>query len=239
MRFRTFQACSGPMREVYKALQVWFAACLLAVGAPLAAATPREMLIEAVFQANDKAHALALIDAAKAEAENQLASNPRDREAEMQRAVAIGHRAHLTHSPAGARTARRLFEAYLAANPRDPEAHLAVATWHLDTVDAGLIATTLLGGSKEAGLAELDKAVALGGGRPFFTGFAALMRIRLNTRDVAMAHMLAEQAAVAPAPTQLDRIARHAAQAILLPLRAGDGRAAALLARKLLPLGRL
>ena len=69
--------------------------------------------------------------------------------------------------------------------------------------------------------------------------FAALMRIRFNPKDVATARALAEQAAAAPAPTALDRIAKHQAQALLIPLRSGDGRTAALLARKLLPFGRL
>ena len=212
---------------------------LLMLSSPLAAATPRELLTQASFQATDKDSALALIAKGLAEAEAILAANPTDREAQMQRGVAIGDRAHLTRSPSDAKATRRIFDAFLAANPRDPEAHLAVATWHLDTVDAGFLASTMLGAKKDIGLAELDKAVALGGGRPFFTGFAALMRIRLNPRDVATARALAEQAAAAPAPTPLDRIAKRQAQALLIPLRSGDGRTAALLARKLLPFGRL
>ncbi len=215
------------------------AAAALLFACPLAAATPRELVTQASFQATDKQAALALINQALAGSNAALAVNPRDKEAQMQRAVATGDRARLTHSPADAKAARQMFETFLAANPRDPEAHLAVATWHLDTVDAGFLATTVLGAKKDVGLAELDKAVALGGGRPFFTGFAALMRIRLNPRDVAVARTLAEQAAAAPAPTPLDRIARHQAQAILIPLRANDGRTAALLAKKLLPFGRL
>ena len=211
----------------------------LALAVPVAAATPREMLTQASFQTADKSTALRLINQALAEAEVILAHDPQDREAQMQRGVAIGDRGHLMRSPSDAKAARRIFEAFLAANPRDPEAHLAIATWHLDTVDAGFFAATLLGGKKEIGLAELDKAVALGGGRPFFTGFAALMRIRLNPGDVAGARSLAEQAAAAPAPTPLDRIAKRAAQAVLIPLRSGDGRTAALLAKKLLPFGRL
>jgi len=212
---------------------------LLALAGPLAAATPRETLTQASFQTTDKDIALSLIARGLAEAEAILAANPNDREAQMQRGVAIGDRAHLTRSPSDAKMTRHIFEGLLAANPRDPEAHLALATWHLDTVDAGFLASTMLGAKKEIGLAELDKAVALGGGRPFFTGFAALMRIRLNPRDIAAARSLAEQAAAAPAPTPLDRIAKRQAQALLIPLRSGDGRTAALLARKLLPFGRL
>jgi len=222
-----------------RALRVGLIGLALVWAAPLAAATPREILTQASFFTTDKAAALTLINQGMAEAEAILAHDPQNREAQMQRGVAIGDRAHLTHSPGDAKAARHIFEELLAANPRDPEAHLAIATWHLDTVDAGFFVAALLGGKKEIGLAELDKAVALGDGRPFFTGFAALMRIRLNPHDVAAARSLAEQAAAAPAPTLLDRVAKRAAQAVLVPLRSGDGRTAALLARKLLPFGRL
>jgi hypothetical protein len=213
----------------------------LALGgvSPITAATPREILTQASFQTADKATALALIKQGLAEAEAILARDPQDKEAQMQRGVAVGDRGHLLRSPGDAKAARRIFEAFLAANPHDPEAHLAIATWHLDTVDAGFFAAALLGGKKDVGLAELDKAVALGGGRPFFTGFAALMRIRLNPNDIVTARSLAEQAAIAPASTMLDRIAKHAAQQVLIPLRNGDGRTAALLARKYLPFGRI
>ena len=227
------------MRKNRRARGAGLIGVLLAFASPLAAAAPRETLTKASFEASDKQTALSLIAKGLAEAEAILTANPNDREAQMQRGVAIGDRAHLTRSPGDAKVARRIFEGLLAANPRDPEAHLAIATWHLDTVDAGFFASTLLGAKKDVGLAELDKAVALGGGRPFFTGFAALMRIRLDPHDVATARALAEEAAAAPAPTALDRIAKHQAQAILIPLRSGDGRTAALLARKLLPFGRL
>ena len=211
----------------------------LALASPASAASPRELLTQASFLTADKGTALRLINQGLAEAEAILAHDPQDKEAQMQRGVAIGDRGHLLRSPGDAKAARHIFESFLAANPRDPEAHLAIATWHLDTVDAGFFAATLLGGKKDIGLAELDKAVALGGGRPFFTGFAALMRIRLNPNDVVAARSLAEQAAIAAAPTALDRIAKHAAQQLLIPLRNGDGRTAALLAKKYLPFGRL
>ncbi len=216
---------------------IW--AAIISFAGPIAAATPREILTQASFQSADKASALALIAQGLAAAQAQLATNPHDKEAQMQRAVAIGDRAHLTKSPGDAKAARHMFESFLAANPNDPEAHLAIATWHLDTVDAGFFATTVLGAKKDVGLSELRKAVALGGGRPFFTGFAALMRIRLDPHAIGDARALAEQAAAAPAPTQLDRIAQRQALALLIPLRSGDGRGAALLARKLLPFGRL
>jgi hypothetical protein len=214
--------------------------CAMALAiAPATAATPREILTQASFGATDKGQALALVRQALAQAEGELRANPRDREAAMQRGVAIGYRARLTHSPADAKSARAIFEALAAANPRDPEAQLAVATWHLDTIESGFLATTVLKAKKEIGIAALDRAVALGGNRAFFPSFAALLRIRINPRDVATARQLAERAAAGAAPSGLDRLARRNAEALLIPLRNGDGKAAAALARKLLPFGRL
>lgn len=227
------------MQHFKTAIRAGLCAAALAAASPSLAATPRELLTQAAFQTTDKAAALALVNQALAAAQAQLATNPHDREAQMQRGVGLGDRARLTRSPGDAKTARQIFEAFVAANPRDPEAHLAIASWHLDTVESGFLATTMLGAKKDVGLAALDRAVALSGGRPFFTGFAAMMRIRLNPKDVATALRLAEQAVAAPAPTALDRIAKRQAQALLAPLRAGDGRTAGLLARKLLPFGRM
>src|SRR4051794_6088549 len=114
-------------------------ACAVAMAVPLNAATPRELLAQAAFQTTDKANALALVEQARIAAEALLVANPHDREAEFQRGIAIGDRAHLTHSPGDAKAARHIFETLVASNPRDPEAHLAVATWHLDSVEAGFL----------------------------------------------------------------------------------------------------
>jgi hypothetical protein len=206
---------------------------------PASAATPREMLTQAAFQTRDKAAALALVNQALAATEQQLAANAGDKEAQIQHGVAIGDRARLAHSAGDAKEARREFERFAAANPHDPEGQLAIATWHLDSVDAGFLTATVLGAKKDIGMAALDRAVAWGGGRPFFTGFAALLRIRGNPGDVAAATRLATQAASAPATTPLDRIAQRQAKAVLIPLQNGDGKAAAQLARKLLPFGRI
>lgn len=216
-----------------------FLPAALLLAAPATAATPREMLTQAAFQATDKQSALALVTPAIIATEAQLVADPNNRDAQLQRAVAIGDRAKLTKSPGDAKTARRLFEAYASTNPRDPEGQLAIASWHLDTIASGFLATSVLGAKKDVGLAALDRAVALGQGHPFFTGFAAMMRIRLDARDVSAARALAESAASAEASTALDRIAKRNAEALLIPLRAGDGKAASALARKLLPFGRL
>jgi hypothetical protein len=210
--------------------------------APATAATPRELLTQAAFQQTSKDAALAEVKQAIATAEAQLATSPGNYEAQMQRAVGIGYRAKLTRNAADAKTSRHLFEGLVAANPRDPEAQLLIAGWHLDAISdlGGLLAGAMLGAKKAIGVTALDRAVAMNGrARAFFPGVAALMRIRQEPREVAAARALAEAALTLPAPTALDRIARRNADAILIPLRAGDGKAAAELAKKLLPFGRV
>ena len=213
------------------------AAAIAAV--PAQAATPREMLTAAAFQTSDKSAALALVNSAIAASQATLAANPNDHEAQLGQASGIGYRARLTKKPADAKTSRRLFEGLVAANPRDAEAQLFLGGWHLDTIAAGFLATTVLGAKRDIGVACIDKAVALGGNRAFYKGLAAMMRIRLDENDIATARALAEQAAVAPTPTPLDRIVQRETVALLVPLRSGDGTAAAALSRKLLPFGRI
>jgi hypothetical protein len=218
-----------------------FASVAILCAAPIAAATPREMLTHAAFQATDKVAALAEVNQAIATAEAQLAANPANFEAQMQHAAGIGYRAKLTRNLGDAKTARRLFDALVAANPRDGETHMLIAGWNLDSIaDLGpLLSGAMLGAKRPAGTAALDRAVAVGRNRAFFPGFAALMRIRLDPHDVAGARALAEKATALETPTMLDRLAKRAAEAVLIPLRADDGKAAAALARKLLPFGRI
>jgi hypothetical protein len=217
------------------------ACAAIVCAAPVAAATPREMLTHAAFLTTKKDDALAEVRQAIAAAEAQLATNPGNYEAQMQRAVGIGYRAKLTRNAGDAKTSHRLFEGLAATNPRDPEAQILLAGWHLDAIsDVGaLLAGTVLGAKKASGTAALDRAVAIGRDRAFFPGVAALMHIRLEPRDVAGARALAEAALAADATTPLDRIAKRAVEAILIPLRAGDGKAAEALAKKLLPFGRV
>jgi len=209
------------------------------VAAPLAAATPREMLATAALATTNRDQAMGLVNQALAATQAQLSANPGDKEAQIQHAVAVGDHAKLTKSPGEAKQARALFEAFAAANPRDPEAQFAIACWHLDTLAAGFLATTVLGAKKEIGLGALNRAVALSNGRPFITGFAALLRIRYDPNDTGTALQLAQMAVAGPAPTSLDRYGQKAAQTVLGPLKAGDGKSAAALARALLPFGRL
>jgi len=130
--------------------------------APSYAVTPREMLTQAAFQVADKDRALAEVRQAIAMAEAQLATDPGNYEAQMQRAAGLGYRAKLTRNAGDAKTSRRLFEALASTNPRDPEAQMLIAGWHLDAISdlGGMLAGAVLGAKRAAGTAALDRAVA-------------------------------------------------------------------------------
>lgn len=215
-------------------------AAIVAVS-PAVAQTPRDILTEAAFVTTAKSAAIAQVNAARTAATAALRRTPADREAQFQVAMATGYAAKLTRNRADAVSARKQFEALAASNPRDPETQAAVAGWHLDSIaDLGSLAAGMaLGAKKAAGLAALDRAVAVGGQRALFPGIASLMRIRLDKGDIATARRLAEAAVAAPAPTRLDAIVKRNAGAVLVPLRAGNGAAASALAARLLPFGRL
>ncbi len=207
-------------------------------GSSIAMASPRDMLTAAAFQTRDKGTAIAQVAAAQAAAEAELRAKPGDREATLVRAMAIGYRAKLKRVKSDAVEARRLFEALAASDPRDPQAQLIIAGWHLDAIaDVGrMLAGAVLGAKSATGLAALDRSVALGGAtHAAYPAIASLMRIRLDSSDVARARQLAEMAVKAPVSTQLDRIMQRSAAAVLVPLRAGNGKAASALAEKLLP----
>ena len=215
-------------------------ACAAAAGCPAVAATPREILTAAAFGPHDKAAALAQVAQAQAASAAILARAPNDREAGLIRAMAIGYRAKLTRSRADALTARRMFDALAAAAPRDAEAQALVGGWHVDAVSqlGGLVAGAALGAKRATGLAALDRSVAMAGGRALFPGLAALMRLSLDGSD-PRAIALAEAAGRGTTPTKLDQIIQRSATAVLVPLRAGNAKAAQALAKQLLPFGRV
>jgi hypothetical protein len=213
-----------------------------AIPAPAAQAqTPRELLTAAAFQAPNKAAALALVQQAIAASERTLAARPGDHEATLQRGVGIGYRAKLTRNRVDARASLAIFEGLAARDPRDAEAQMVIAGWHLDAIEqlGSLVARAGLGAKSDVGEAALNRGVALGGNRAFYLGLAAMMKIRRDPGAVVQARRLAEAAVGAATPTPLDLRMKRAAEAILPALRADNGKAAAALARKLLPFGRI
>jgi hypothetical protein len=207
----------------------------------MAAQTPRELLTVAAFEAPDKRAALALVQQAITAADRILAAHPGDHEATLQRGVGIGYRAKLTRSRSDARASLAIFEGLAARDPRDAEAQMVIAGWHFDAIEqlGAMVARAGLGARSDAGEAALNRGVALGGNRAFYLGLAAMMKIRRDPSAVGEARRWAEAAAVAATPTPLDGRMKRAALSILPALRANDGKAAAAIARKLLPFGRI
>ncbi len=216
-------------------------AITLVVPVSVGAVTPRETLIRAAFMTHDKAEALTLVNQAYAQTKATLAQAPGDAEAKLQQALAIGYRGQLSRALGDAKAAHAALAAFAAANPRDPEAQVAIAGWHLTAVgDLGnFLARSVLGASRAQGLASLDQAVALGGNHAFFPGYAALIRIKLNSSDTATALQLAKRSAGDQATTPIDRILQRAAVRLIPLLQAGDGAGASKLAAQLLPFGTL
>jgi hypothetical protein len=206
-----------------------------------AAASPRELLVSAAFGTRDKAVALARIDLALKGAEAILARQPKDHEARLQRAMALSYRGKLTRNRADLVAARQGFESLVASRPGDAEPLMALAGWNLGAIiELGpLMARAGLGARKAPGIQQLDRAVALGAGRPLFTAFASFTRIQLDPNDIVESRRLAELAIAAIATTQIDKIMQRQAAALLPLLRAGNGKAAAKSATILLPFGRL
>lgn len=219
------------------------AVSVLVASAPAVASaeTPRQLLTTAAFETTGKARALTLVGQAIAASDKILAAHPGDRDAMLQRGVAIGYRAKLSRSRGDAKASRTIFEGLAAKNPRDAEAQMAVAGWHLDAVDqlGSFMARTALGAKTQTGEVALNRAVALGGNRPFYKGLGAMMVIRQDPASVAQARKWAEAAAVAPASTPLDTHMKRAAAAMLPALKANDGKRAAGIARRMLPFGKL
>lgn len=201
----------------------------------------REILTSAAFAPSTKAAALARVGQALAAAEAACKHDPRDQNARLQRALAISYRGKLNRSRADLVAAKAQMEAVVAADPQNPEAHMALAGWHLGSViELGpLLARSVLGARTATGLAELDRAVALGGGRASIPVLASLHRIQLDPSDVAGARRLTEAALAARATTPFERAMQRQAAAFLPSLRPGNGRAAAAVAKSLLPFGRV
>lgn len=227
------------MRKSLSSAVALIAAPAIVIAAPAATPSARDLLLRAGFQTHDKAQALALVDQALRQTQATLAATPGDKEARLQQALATGYRGQLKRAPADAKAARDALAALAQAYPRDAEVQIAYAGWHLTAVDqlGPFLARTLFGANKALGLATLDRAVALGGNRAFFPAFAALIRIRLDPKDLGPPTALADRAATAATPTPLDRVMRANAQRLAAALHAGNGQAAAALAKTLMPFG--
>lgn len=117
----------------------------------------------------DRAAATAEIFArANALADQALQRDPRNVEAHLQAAVALGYRGRISGAPqahfAGyAKQARNHIQAALAIEPANPWAHAMLGAWNMEIVRKGgrLLARTLYGARLDTGLALYRQAFVL------------------------------------------------------------------------------
>lgn len=213
---------------------------LICPGAAALAESPRDLLTHASFQDRDKASAMKRVAIAHAAATAQLGRAPGDREAALMQATALGYRAKLTGSRGDAIAARKVMEQLVAKLPSDPERQVVLGAWHMGAVHrlGRMVARAALGASKPAGIAALDRAVALGGGRAMFPALAGMLRLEMDPTD-ARGRALVETAAHATTPTAIDRHLQRGAAAVLKALHAGDKDGVRRLASLMLPFGRI
>ncbi|PQM26900.1 hypothetical protein CVO77_18150 [Sphingopyxis lindanitolerans] len=212
-----------------------------AASAAAPASSARATLVTAAFQTADKSRALGLVNKAIGSLAATLASDPGNRDAQLQQGIALGYRGKLTRSVGDARRGRDILNSFAARHPNDPEAQIALGGWHLTVIaDVGtLIGGSALGASKSKGLAALNKAVNLGGNRAFFPAYAGLARVAFDAKDAPAAKLLLDKAVRASTPTEVDRITQAAAKRVVALIRAGDNKGASRLAEQLLPFGRI
>jgi hypothetical protein len=210
----------------------------LLVAAPAIAQTPRDLLTYAAYQDNDVATALARIDRARAAALAAATRAPDDQDAAVVAAIAFAYRAKLTGNRSEAIAARRGLEAVVARFPRNPEAQLGLGAWHLGVIAkvGRIMARAGAGAQKGIGIAAVDRAVALGGGRAMFPGIAGMLLVQLDPDD-AHGRSLVEAAVHGSTASALDRINQRAAINVLAALHRNDDPAARALADRLLPFG--
>ncbi len=220
-------------------MRLSFLPLLVVVALPTAvhAQSARDLLVQAAFEDRSKPVAAARIDKARALAGAASARNPDDQEAVVVGATALGYRAKLSGNRSEAVAARRAFEAAATRFPRNAEAQVALGAWHMGIIaKVGRFVGRVIGAQRNAGLAALDRSVALGGNRAMFAGLAALLRLQADPED-ARGRALAEQAARAATPTTIDRYMQRACTAVLAPIKAGDEATTKALADRLLPFG--
>lgn len=216
----------------------WLVLPALIAAAPGASETPRDLLTYAAYQDRDQTAALARVDRAHAVAQAAATRAPDDQDSAVVAAIATAYRAKLTGGRGEAVAARHQIEAVCQRFPRNAEAQLALGAWHMGVVAkvGGFLARAGAGARKDTGLAALDRAVALSGGRVAIVAMAGMLRIFSDPKD-SRGRALVEAADHGAAPAALDRISQRAAANIAAALRRGDNQGAKAIADRWLPFG--
>jgi tetratricopeptide (TPR) repeat protein len=199
----------------------------------------RSQLAIAAYETRDKAQALAQIDRAEADFDAALAKKPGDRDALMQKAVAIGYRAKLTKSPGLGKEAKKRFEAIRAAHPDYALAWSAVGGWHAGAIATlgSFMAGTLLGAKNDEIAPNFAQALKLDPRSPSLRAIYAMSLLDLDRDNALKAANVLNGVGGLPANDGFDALLRAQGVQLFAALKTGDAKAAQALARRLQAFG--
>lgn len=199
----------------------------------------RANLWVAGYETQVKERAEALIAAAEKDFDKALAKDPANREAQIQKAVAIGYRAKLTKSPGLAKDCRDRFIAVRDAHPDYALAWSAVAGWHGGSVASlgGMMAGMVLGAKTSTFEQGFQRVFALEPRNPAFRTLYAITLLDLTPKNADKAAATLKGIEKLPAADAFERAMRSQGVRIAATLAKGDAKAAQQLARQLSAFG--
>ncbi|MEX6724652.1 hypothetical protein [Parapedomonas caeni] len=199
----------------------------------------RATLAVAAFEAPTKARAEALIRTAIADAERALQQEPRQHEAQLQRAIAKGYLAKLGNSPKLGREARRLMDQALRQAPDNALAWAALGGWHGESVATlgGFLAGSLLGARESEGIRHYEEALRRDPASPTFPTFFAFTLARLDDDNWPRVRTLLERAGKLPPRDGFEALMAAQARDVLAALNARETKRAKVLILRYQPFG--
>lgn len=211
-----------------------------------AEATPQSLIYAgranlwiAGYETPDKVRAEALIAAAEKDFDAALAKDPKNREAQIQKAVAIGYRAKLAKSPGLAKDCRDRFVAVRDAHPDYALAWSAVAGWHGGSVASlgGMMAGMVLGAKTSTFEEGFARVFRLEPRNPAYRTLYAITLLDLTPKNAEKAAATLKGIESMPAADAFERALRAQGVRIAASIAKGDAKDAQVLARKLSAFG--
>ncbi|WP_448581159.1 hypothetical protein [Thermaurantiacus sp.] len=204
-------------------------------------AEARALSVIATYQVTDKARARVLLEEAVAATDQAVAAEPRNMRALLERAIVTGYLGKLKGSAGNAKASRRDVETVLAREPDNALAHAILGGWHGETVATvgPFLARTTVGARKEESIRHFDRAIALDGGSVLYPVFYAFTLLALDPGNAPKAETLLARAERNRPADAYERLVQARGRQVLEALRDRDPARAAMLARRLSPLGQI
>jgi Tfp pilus assembly protein PilF len=199
----------------------------------------RSLSTIAAFQTPEKDKARDLLRLAEVDFDSALAIQPNNRDALLQKAIAIGYRAKLDRSPGLAKLSRRNFEAILKRYPNDALALAAMGGWHGESVATlgRFLAGTALGAKESESTRFFDKALAAPGADPLVPIFYASTLMALSADHAPKARALLMRSLKTQPSDGFEALVQRNGRTVLAQLDKGDLAGARQTAARLAPLG--